>query len=164
VTFPGGLETGHKTRGAVAGARALAAAQRQAGAREERLAKGKQDHTGASADAAPPDPWDDKAVLSQLTVTRCAAYVGEPFHVVFDDGTRVALELIAATPYIGQETEEASAGRGRIPFSLVFRGPRTGILPQRTYRIAHAALGEFPLFLVPIGPDSAGMRYEAAFM
>jgi hypothetical protein len=124
----------------------------------------KRDETDASDDPAASDPWDDKALLSELTVTQCAAYVGEPFHVVFDDETRVTLELIAATPYIEQDSEEASAGGGRIPFSLVFRGPRARMLPQRTYRLVHAALGAFPLFLVPIGPDRIGMCYEAAFM
>ena len=97
-------------------------------------------------------------------MTTCAAYVSDPFQVLFDDHTHLALELIAATPFVGLETEEASADGGRIPFSLIFRGPRDHVLPQRTYRLAHAALGEFPLFLVPIGPDSVGMRYEAAFM
>jgi Domain of unknown function (DUF6916) len=110
------------------------------------------------------DPWDDKALLSQLTVTTCAAYVGEPFQVQFDDQTHLTLELIAATPYAGLEMDETPADGGRIPFSLVFRGPRASVLPQRTYRLAHAALGTFPLFLVPIGPDSVGMCYEAAFM
>jgi hypothetical protein len=27
----------------------------------------------------------------------------------------------------------------------------------------HAAIGTFELFLVPIGPDREGMRYEAIF-
>jgi hypothetical protein len=122
-------------------------------------------HAGAgeTADPSTADPWDD-ALLRQLTVTMCAAYVGEPFHVLFDDQTRLTLELIAAAPYAGLEMDERKADGGRIPFSLVFRGPRASVLPQRTYRLAHAALGTFPLFLVPIGPDSAGMCYEAAFM
>jgi hypothetical protein len=127
------------------------------------LEDGKRGDAGRPADVPAPDAWGDDAVLRRLTVAACAAYAGEPFAVLLDDGTRLTLELIAATPYIGADADEA-AGGGRVPFSLLFRGPRTGVLPQRTYRIAHAALGEFPLFLVPIGPDGAGMRYEAAFM
>jgi hypothetical protein len=119
---------------------------------------------GAAADPPTSDRWDEKDFLSQLTVTTCAAYVGDSFQVLFDGQTHLTLELIAATPYVGLEMEEASADGGRIPFSLIFRGQRDRVLPQRTYRLAHAALGEFPLFLVPIGPDSVGMRYEAAFM
>jgi hypothetical protein len=121
-------------------------------------------HAGAAADPPRSDGWDDTDVLSQLTVTACVAYVDDSFQVLSDGQTHLTLELIAATPFVALETEEASAAGGRIPFSLTFRGPRDRVLPQRTYRFAHAALGEFPLFLVPIGPDSVGMRYEAAFM
>jgi hypothetical protein len=48
-------------------------------------------------------------------------------------------------------------------FSVVFRGLMAPVLPQGTYHFTHAELGELDLFLVPIGPDSEGMRYEAAF-
>jgi hypothetical protein len=54
-------------------------------------------------------------------------------------------------------------GQQRRQFSLVFRGPAAPVLPQRTYVLAHAELGELQLFLVPIGADAEGMRYEAAF-
>lgn len=48
-------------------------------------------------------------------------------------------------------------------FSLVFRGPRTSHLPQGTYTLEHEKLGNLDLFLVPLGPDPAGMRYQAIF-
>jgi hypothetical protein len=54
------------------------------------------------------------------------------------------------------------AGR-RQPFSLVFRGPREPWLPQRIYRVEHPEIGSFEAFLVPIGPDPSGMRYELIF-
>ena len=51
----------------------------------------------------------------------------------------------------------------REPFSLVFRGPRSPWARQGIYRLEHDGLGSFDLFLVPLGPDGAGMRYEAVF-
>jgi hypothetical protein len=45
----------------------------------------------------------------------------------------------------------------------MFRGPTGPILPQRIYRLRHPVMGELDLFLVPIGPDGEGMRYEAVF-
>jgi uncharacterized protein DUF6916 len=48
-------------------------------------------------------------------------------------------------------------------FTLLFRGALPGWLPQRIYRLRHAALGELDIFLVPIGPDPQGFRYEAVF-
>jgi hypothetical protein len=52
---------------------------------------------------------------------------------------------------------------GRRPFSLIFRSAGSRYLPQRTYSIEHAALGRLDLFLVPIGPDEGGIRYQAIF-
>lgn len=46
-------------------------------------------------------------------------------------------------------------------FSLLFHAPGTGHLPQQIFAIEHAELGEFELFLVPLGPDGDRMRYEA---
>jgi hypothetical protein len=36
-------------------------------------------------------------------------------------------------------------------------------LPQATYRLEHATLGAMDVFLVPIGQDREGVRYEAIF-
>lgn len=44
-------------------------------------------------------------------------------------------------------------------FSLLFEDSRQSKLPQETYKIQHARLGEFALFLVPTGLK--GNRYEA---
>jgi hypothetical protein len=51
----------------------------------------------------------------------------------------------------------------REPFALVFRQAAGVLLPQRIYAVEHAALGILSIFLVPIGPDASGMRYEAIF-
>jgi hypothetical protein len=45
----------------------------------------------------------------------------------------------------------------------VFRGPAEVVLPQKIYPLEHEALGKLEIFLVPIGPDEAGMCYEAVF-
>lgn len=51
----------------------------------------------------------------------------------------------------------------RQAFSLIFRGPYEPVLPQQIWSLAHEAFGELDIFLVPIGPDKKGMRYEAVF-
>ncbi len=48
-------------------------------------------------------------------------------------------------------------------FSLHFRGDREPVLPQRIYTMKHDSIGEFELFLVPIGQDETGTTYEAVF-
>jgi Domain of unknown function (DUF6916) len=51
----------------------------------------------------------------------------------------------------------------RAPFSLLFRGDRASLLPQNNYSFEHAALGTLELFIVPLGPDEHGHRYQAVF-
>jgi hypothetical protein len=58
---------------------------------------------------------------------------------------------------------ERAPGMGRDPFRLVFLGPSTPTLPQRTYRLEHDALGTLDVFLVPIARDAHGTTYEAIF-
>lgn len=48
-------------------------------------------------------------------------------------------------------------------FSLRFRGDRNFVFPQRIYPMKHDSIGEFDLFLVPIGRDDTGTFYEAVF-
>jgi|ERR1700722_4843629 len=48
-------------------------------------------------------------------------------------------------------------------FSLRFRGDSNQVFPQRIYPMKHDAIGDFDLFLVPIGRDETGTFYEAVF-
>ncbi len=50
------------------------------------------------------------------------------------------------------------------PFALIFTGPTSRVLDQRTYLLSHPSLGELEIFLVPIGPGREGpVRYQAVF-
>jgi hypothetical protein len=47
-------------------------------------------------------------------------------------------------------------------FSVMFLGPAESVLPQATYRVEDE--GEaFDIFIVPVGRDERGVRYEAVF-
>jgi hypothetical protein len=49
-------------------------------------------------------------------------------------------------------------------YSLTFRSPvKDRYARQGTYRLEHATLGAREVFLVPLGPDAQGFRYEAVF-
>jgi hypothetical protein len=88
--------------------------------------------------------------------------VGEAFELSVAEGPAIRTELVEAV-----ETTEPGgagpAGQQREQFSLVFRGPLEPALPQATYAVEHDQLGRLEIFLVPIGPDGSGMRYEAVF-
>jgi hypothetical protein len=51
----------------------------------------------------------------------------------------------------------------REPFSLVFTTRGNFVLPQRTYTLRHADLGQMPMFLVPIGRQGDVTSYQAVF-
>ena len=66
--------------------------------------------------------------------------------------------------YTLQLADVTDLSNGRLEqFSLVFSGNDRPWLGQGSYRLKHPAMGDHELFLVPIGPDAAGMRYEAVF-
>ena len=96
-------------------------------------------------------------MLDKVTREAFAEHLGKTFRIDVDGGEPVTVELIEATS-LGQK----SSGR-REPFSLVFRGPATPHLPQQTYAMSHEGMGRLDVFLVPIGPDETGVRYEAVF-
>jgi hypothetical protein len=102
------------------------------------------------------------AVLESLDMTTFAGRVGELFRILIDEANTLTTRLIEVTPGPDAAGRPAHAG-GRAPFSLVFRSPPGAPLPQHIYRLQHDELGVLDLFLVPIGPDDEGMRYEAVF-
>ena len=102
------------------------------------------------------------AELQWLTHEQFVDRVSETFEVRDDSVAAVTLTLVDTS------VSDASGGTGpdgaeRRQFTLLFRGPVDPFLPQRTYRLEHGELGTLDVFLVPIGPDSEGMRYEAVF-
>ena len=48
-------------------------------------------------------------------------------------------------------------------FSIVLRSSNQNVLPQQIYQLSNATLGELQIFIVPIGADDTGVRYEAIF-
>lgn len=70
---------------------------------------------------------------------------------------------VAAGPSLQLSLTLVSCAGARRPFSLIFRGPLEHPLAQKTYPFSHPALGNFDLFIVPVGRDEAGFLYEAVF-
>jgi hypothetical protein len=96
--------------------------------------------------------------LAGLAWSDFAPCLAQSFRVALA-GESLDLELVGAEP-LG--SGDPSPGRRR-PFSLIFRGPPAPVLAQRIYRLENAELGALEIFLVPIGRDAAGLRYEAVF-
>jgi hypothetical protein len=48
-------------------------------------------------------------------------------------------------------------------YSLLFKGPRSPLLSQCTYRMRHEQLGDFAIFITPLSQSADATDYEACF-
>lgn len=99
------------------------------------------------------DTDDTRFDISQFEPLR-----GSVFEI--SDGTGA---LQATLVEVTNLREAQGAGMRSRQFSLVWRGPPGAALAQQIYTVAHPQLGRMELFLVTLGPDAEGMRYEAVF-
>jgi hypothetical protein len=76
--------------------------------------------------------------LEALTAADFAPLVHEPFRIDDGDGSSFTVELIDVS-------ETGAQGHGRI------------------FGVEHDRMGRLEIFLVPLGPDDVGQRYEAVF-
>ena len=98
-------------------------------------------------------------MLQDFTIELFQPRVGEPFRVIVDE----TWEMVTRLSEVSIWGHEEAKTRQRHPFSLIFHAQPDTVLPQAIYRIENASLEPFEAFLVPIGPDALGMRYEAVF-
>jgi hypothetical protein len=98
--------------------------------------------------------------LGTLRHHQLAALLQQTFTIDAGDGVKVPATLVEVQ---ARGQSEGHGSSGRQPFSAVFRARGDAVLPQRIYAVSNPVLGELHLFLVPIGPDEAGLRYEAVF-
>lgn len=96
--------------------------------------------------------------MFDLSLERFAAWQGDRFLVHFTADEQLATELIEARHLPG------AAFAGRQPFSLLFKGPSSPVLPQCIYKMVREG-DSCPLdvFLVPVTVDASGACYEAVF-
>jgi hypothetical protein len=77
-----------------------------------------------------------------------------------EPGRLANLELVEVSGFSDAATRP---GAERKPFSILFRGPLDLDVAQRMFKLNHTELGAHEIFLVPIGPDKKGTRFEAVF-
>jgi hypothetical protein len=100
-------------------------------------------------------------MMDALTAADFSPHVGQTFRVEVAGIAPIDLELVRATELSPASRPDPES---RQPFSLLFLGPPSDhYLPQRTYRLAHAQMGDLDIFLVPLGPVDRRMQYEAIF-
>lgn len=101
--------------------------------------------------------------LASLSYAHFAPLVNQQFRIYPESGAPIKAELISVADLGQRPTAKKGQVRQRT-FSIILRGPQSDIyLPQHIYTVEHSRLGKHKIFLVPIGPDEQGMRYEAVF-
>ena len=91
----------------------------------------------------------------KLTKEAFAGNVNTKFRIPMESSSEAVLELV--------EVVETMATPRQQQFSLFFRGPLEYLLPQATYHMEHEKMGAIALFIVPVGREQDGFRYEAVF-
>lgn len=95
--------------------------------------------------------------MTTLTRELFSDKVGQTW--VIDEPGAPAIELTLAEV----EALRNYAKLEREPFVLLFTTRGDFVLPQRSYALRHAALGQMEIFLVPVGREGDVTSYEAVF-
>lgn len=115
-------------------------------------------HTRAVALRPRRDASPEKSLMSTRLPTEeeFRRHLGTKFGVRVQAPRPVELELDEVKGYRAGANEPGGMER----FSLFFYGPSDLLVPQGTYALDHPSMGELLLFIVPIGQDNRGFRYE----
>lgn len=97
--------------------------------------------------------------LEQLSHALLSGLAGTSLRVWIDSEHSLELQLRTATP----AKTVAANGLQYEQFTLVFAGPADRLLPQRIYLFEAPSIGQFEMFIVPVGLDQTGVQYEATF-
>lgn len=96
--------------------------------------------------------------LVELNVDHFKPHAGKGFPLTLGEHNTTAT-LVEAVDCAGDTPGDVERG----PFSLLFRCPQEFYFEQQMVELEHPDLGSLHLFLVPLGPDDEGQRYEAVF-
>ena len=84
-----------------------------------------------------------------------AEYVGKTFDVCDEPARTFCVTLTGVVEHLKTERQET--------YSIYFHGPADPFLLQGIHKLRQPELGDLSIFLVPIGQDQDGFRYEAVF-
>ena len=94
-----------------------------------------------------------------LTEENFARNLNTKFRVRAEAPRPVELELVEVKGWRTRPEEEQGMER----FTLLFLGPGDIFMPQQTYTLEHESMGVFDIFIVPVGQDERGFKYQAVF-
>ncbi|MES2796826.1 MAG: hypothetical protein V4683_12720 [Bacteroidota bacterium] len=97
-------------------------------------------------------------VLNEITIDDFKSLLNNKFDITFSENITLGADLIEVLELRGYSVSD------RGPFSLVFRTElKSEYYNQGIYKISHPIKGEIEVFMVPIGVDKKGIKYEVVF-
>ena len=105
-----------------------------------------------------PVPDDDPAPFVYAKAT-FLPHVSTVFRIIYPNSSKILTTTLVEVSDIGPVPDRPVPGRES--FALKFRSTEP-LLRQNTYKIEHAVLGKFELFLVPAGKNKQGSYYCVA--
>lgn len=90
-----------------------------------------------------------------LTVADFSKNLNTKFKVFYSEEKVFEAKLVEVLELKNNETLET--------FSVVWLLPADFGFEQRVFKIEHSELGTMELFIVPVGQNESGIRYEAVF-
>jgi hypothetical protein len=100
--------------------------------------------------------------LDELSFTTFAGHLGDRFEIRLDPTETISAELVEVTNHTGTDSS-TSTDNQRDCFAVLFQTSQDHSLEQNTYVFDHPEIGQFSLFIVPVGMDKRGRLYEAVF-
>ncbi len=99
----------------------------------------------------------NELTLIDIKASNFEKYLNQKIEIAFSDAAKLDAEII-------EVTQLRDIGVGRAPFSVIFRtDQKNEYYQQGTYLVFLPETEALELFLVPLGLDKEGMRYEAIF-
>ncbi len=106
--------------------------------------------------AGPANHKGSKPLSKELSKAAFNKHINTKFRILDKESpTVIEAELV--------EVEAHGSSENIQQFSLLFKGPKEPLLPQKIYSIEHGGMGDFDLFIVPIAADETSASYEAVF-
>ena len=106
--------------------------------------------------AGPANREGSKPLSKELSKAAFNKHINTKFRILDKESpTVIEAELV--------EVEAHGSSENIQQFSLLFKGPKEPLLPQKIYSIEHGGMGDFDLFIVPIAADETSASYEAVF-
>ena len=98
-------------------------------------------------------------MTNPYTYKNFSKHLNTIFQIHYGAESTLDVELIEIRELVSDTTNP-----DRTPFSLIFYSiDRKNYLIQQIYTFEHPQMGSLEMFIVPLGPDEHGMRYEVIF-